>query len=76
VGDPIPAGLDQRLSIEAALARLPEDQQLAVGLVLVEGLAYAEAADIAGVSVGTLTRRLARGRMRLVELLGETEGQT
>ncbi len=76
VGDPIPAGLDQRLSIEAALARLPEDQQLAVGLVLVEGLTYAEAADIAGVPVGTLTSRLARGRMRLVELLGETEGQT
>jgi RNA polymerase sigma-70 factor, ECF subfamily len=60
---------EQRLSIEAALQRLPEEQQLAVALVLVEGLAYHEAAEVLGIPVGTLTSRLARGREALVNLL-------
>jgi RNA polymerase sigma-70 factor (ECF subfamily) len=60
---------EQRLSIESALQRLPEDQQLAVALVLVEGLAYHEAAELLGIPVGTLTSRLARGREALVDLL-------
>ena len=66
---------EQRLSIESALQKLPEDQQLAVALVLVEGLAYHEAAELLGIPVGTLTSRLARGREALVNLLripGET----
>jgi RNA polymerase sigma-70 factor (ECF subfamily) len=66
---------ETRLSIEAALQRLPEEQQLAVALVLVEGLAYHEAAGILGIPVGTLTSRLSRGREALVNLLnvpGET----
>src|SRR6202030_2485734 len=33
-----------RWSAETALARLPEDQRLAVGLVLIEGLSYKDAA--------------------------------
>ncbi|MET0292596.1 MAG: RNA polymerase sigma factor [Steroidobacteraceae bacterium] len=74
VGDAVQAGIEARLSIEAALSRLPEDQRLAVSLVLVEGLSYAEAAAIVDVPVGTLTSRLARGRLRLVELLGGAEG--
>jgi RNA polymerase sigma-70 factor (ECF subfamily) len=49
---------------------LPEDQRLAVALVLIEGLPYKEAAQIIGVPMGTLTSRLARGRQSLQELLG------
>jgi RNA polymerase sigma-70 factor (ECF subfamily) len=60
---------EARLSIEAALRRLPEEQQLAVALVLIEGLAYHEAAEILGIPVGTLTSRLSRGREALASLL-------
>jgi RNA polymerase sigma-70 factor (ECF subfamily) len=64
----------QRLSIEAALERLPEEQRLAVVLVLVEGLAYKEAAAVLEVPIGTVTSRLARGREALEALLGRREG--
>ncbi|XHS78475.1 RNA polymerase sigma factor [Burkholderiaceae bacterium UC74_6] len=58
-----------RLSVQAAMERLPEEQRLAVSLVLVEGLSYKEAAETLGVPVGTLTSRLARGREALQALL-------
>jgi RNA polymerase sigma-70 factor, ECF subfamily len=58
------------LSVEAALEHLPDEQRLAVGLVLVEGLSYKEAAAIMEVPMGTLTSRLARGRETLMRLLG------
>jgi RNA polymerase sigma-70 factor, ECF subfamily len=64
-----------RMSVQAAMARLPEDQRLAVSLVLVEGLPYKEAAEVLEVPVGTLTSRLARGREALQRLLG-AEGWT
>jgi len=62
------------LSVEQALNRLPEDQRLAVALVLIEGLPYKEAAQIIGVPMGTLTSRLARGRQALQQLLGPGDG--
>lgn len=62
-----------RLSVEAAMARLPEDQRIAVSLVLVEGLAYKDAAEVLDVPIGTLTSRLARGREALQLLLGDGE---
>ena len=58
------------LSVQSAMARLPEDQREAVSLVLVEGLSYREAAEVLEVPVGTLTSRLARGREALQALLG------
>jgi RNA polymerase sigma-70 factor (ECF subfamily) len=48
------------------MARLPEEQRLAVALVLVEGLSYREAADVLEVPQGTLTSRLGRGRAALL----------
>jgi RNA polymerase sigma-70 factor (ECF subfamily) len=50
---------------------LPEEQRLAVALVLVEGQSYKDAAEILGIPVGTLMSRLARGRAALQEMLGE-----
>jgi RNA polymerase sigma-70 factor (ECF subfamily) len=58
------------LSVQSAMARLPEDQREAVSLVLVEGLPYREAAEVLDVPIGTLTSRLARGRVALQALLG------
>ena len=65
-----------RLSVEAAMARLPEEQRLAVSLVLVEGLPYREAALVLDVPIGTLTSRLARGRAALQAMLQWAEGET
>ena len=57
------------LSIQAAMAELPDEQRLAVGLVLVEGLSYKEAAGVLEIPIGTLTSRLARGRDALAAML-------
>jgi RNA polymerase sigma-70 factor (ECF subfamily) len=62
------------LSVDQALACLPDEQRLAVSLVLIEGLPYKEAAQIIGVPMGTLTSRLARGRQALQQLLGPGDG--
>lgn len=62
-----------RISVQAAMARLPEDQRMAVSLVLVEGLSYKEAAEALDVPIGTLTSRLARGRETLQRLLVDGE---
>jgi RNA polymerase sigma-70 factor (ECF subfamily) len=45
-----------------------------VSLVLVEGLAYKDAADVLDVPIGTLTSRLARGREALAAMLRLPEG--
>lgn len=59
------------LALREAVRRLPEDQRLAVALVLVDGLSYAEAARVLGVPAGTLTSRLVRGRQSLLQTLTE-----
>ena len=66
--DPSAPSLEARLqasAVERALEALPEDQRVAVALVLIEGLSYQEAADSLEVPIGTLTSRLARGRATL-----------
>jgi RNA polymerase sigma-70 factor (ECF subfamily) len=59
-----------QMSVEAAMAKLPEEQRSAVALVLIEGLAYKEAAAVLEIPMGTLTSRLARGREALQRMLG------
>ncbi len=59
------------LAVQRAVAGLPEEQRLAVALVLVEGLSYKEAADVLEVPIGTLTSRLARGREALQAALSD-----
>jgi RNA polymerase sigma factor (sigma-70 family) len=74
VGDDGAAAMEARLAareVERAMVRLPEDQRLAVALVLVEGLSYREAALVMEVPEGTLTSRLVRGRAALLAQLGE-----
>jgi RNA polymerase sigma-70 factor (ECF subfamily) len=62
----------ERLSVQDAMARLPQEQCLAVALVLIEGLSYKEAAHVMDVPIGTLTSRLARAREALQAMLGES----
>jgi len=71
VGDPSP-GPEQAAEmrdVDRAMAALPEQQREVIALVLVEGLAYREAADILDIPMGTLTSRLTRGRQALVQML-------
>jgi RNA polymerase sigma factor (sigma-70 family) len=63
------AAMEARLAasdVEKAMNRLPDEQRLAVALVLVDGLSYKEAAQVLEVPQGTLTSRLVRGRMALM----------
>jgi RNA polymerase sigma-70 factor (ECF subfamily) len=71
VGDASAAARDIVLSVEAAMEQLPEEQRMAVALVLVEGLSYKDAAAALEIPIGTLTSRLARGRETLQALLGD-----
>jgi RNA polymerase sigma-70 factor, ECF subfamily len=74
VGDASSESHTETLSVQDAMARLPEEQRIAIGLVLVEGLSYKEAAELMGIPIGTLTSRLARGRDALQTLLADATG--
>jgi RNA polymerase sigma-70 factor (ECF subfamily) len=66
-----PSDLNTTLwSVSEAMDKLPEEQRLAVALVLVEGLSYKEASQLLEIPMGTLTSRLARGRTALAAALG------
>ena len=72
VGVPAHEDVERRAEmrdVDRAMAALPEEQREAIALVLVEGLAYREAAEILDIPVGTLTSRLTRGRQALAEKL-------
>jgi RNA polymerase sigma-70 factor (ECF subfamily) len=74
VGDDGERAMQARLQaaeVDRAMGRLPDDQRLAVALVLVEGLSYKEAAQVLEVPQGTLTSRLVRGRAALMADLEE-----
>ena len=74
VADPAADSDQELLCLQNALSRLPEEQLLAVALVLVEGFSYKEAAAIMDLPVGTLTSRLGRAREALQSLLTEIPG--
>jgi RNA polymerase sigma-70 factor (ECF subfamily) len=66
---------DSRQDMEALLARLPDEQRLAIVLVNVQGYTVAEAADALSratgtkVTEGTIKSRCARGRAKLASML-------
>ncbi|HYC04381.1 MAG TPA: sigma-70 family RNA polymerase sigma factor [Azospirillaceae bacterium] len=62
--------------LRRALDKLPQEQREVVLLIGLEGISYAEAADILQVSIGTVKSRLSRGRRALRILMdgGVDEG--
>jgi RNA polymerase sigma-70 factor (ECF subfamily) len=62
--------LPDRLAIDAALARLPEEFRVAVVLRDLCDLDYAEIADALQIPPGTVRSRIARGRTLLARHLG------
>ena len=72
VGDDGHEAIERNVAIsevDRAMAKLPDEQREVIALVLVEGLAYKEAAEILDIPMGTLTSRLVRGRQALVQML-------
>jgi RNA polymerase sigma-70 factor (ECF subfamily) len=57
--------------IFAAIEHLPEDEREAFDLVRIQGMTQTETAQILGVSVMTVKRRLNRGLQRLAVALGD-----
>ena len=68
-GDFFESIVDER--IVEAIDELPEEYRTAVVLSDVEGLPYAEIAELMGVPVGTVKSRLFRGRRQLQQVLYE-----
>ena len=60
--------------VRQAVERLPPEQRAVLMLVTVEGLSYKEAAEVAGVPVGTIMSRLARARVALHQQLAAGAG--
>ena len=72
VGDATsPAEPMQALLLRKAVAGLSEEHRAVVGLVMVEGFSYEEAAETLGLPVGTVTSRIGRARDALRQALGE-----
>ena len=69
VSDAVETRIELRQVLEM-LENLPEDQRMAILLVAVEGLPYAQAAAVMDVPVGTVMSRLGRARARLREMAG------
>jgi RNA polymerase sigma-70 factor (ECF subfamily) len=73
-----PRSSDSVLSQDArrmlqAIEGLPEDEREVFDLVRIQGLTYAEAAGLVGVSMKTVQRRLNRARLLLAEQLADLE---
>ena len=64
----LPGKLELR-DLEAAIAKLPDEQRQVILLIGLEGMRYEEVADILGVPVGTVRSRLSRGRDQLRRLM-------
>jgi len=62
------AGLIAR-DIASALAQLPDEQRSVVLLVGLEGMSYADVAEITDTPLGTVMSRLSRGRERLRQIM-------
>lgn len=66
---------DLRKVLEDGLNQLPMKFRLIVALIDVHQMDYKEASHIAGVPIGTVKSRLARGRMQLSQTLGDLKMQ-
>lgn len=56
--------------VREAIAALPAEQRMVVGLVAVEGFSYKEAAETLEIPIGTVMSRLARARKTLTDSFG------
>jgi len=76
VGDESAEAHQQRMAVQKAISLLSEDHRIVIGLVLVDGLPYKEAAEVLEIPIGTLTSRLARARDALQAILTDPTRNT
>jgi RNA polymerase sigma-70 factor (ECF subfamily) len=62
--------------VDAAMARLPQDQRQIISLVAIQGMPYKIVAEILEVPKGTVMSRLARARAALSEALAPVTMRT
>lgn len=62
--------------VDAAMARLPQDQRQIISLVAIQGLSYKVVAEILDVPKGTVMSRLARARAALSDALAPVSIRT
>jgi RNA polymerase sigma factor (sigma-70 family) len=73
LGEDPTASMDATVDLSrmmAAMERLPGEQREVVALILIEGFGYRETAEMLGLPIGTVSSRLVRGRMALLEMVG------
>lgn len=58
------------MALKGALASLPMEQRAAVVLCLSEDFSHAEAAEALNLPLGTVKSHVARGRAKLLSVLG------
>ncbi len=56
-----------------AVAALPDNHRLPLSLVALEGLSYAEAAEVLDIPIGTIMSRVARARGKLALIFKNVE---
>ena len=66
--------LENRQLVEHALTRLPDEYRVAVVLRDVADLEYDQIAEVLDIPIGTVRSRIARGRARLADSLGNRSG--
>lgn len=64
----------QLSQVVTSLQDLPNEQRLALSLVCIEGMSYAEAADQLEIPIGTVMSRVARARAFLINHLEDKKG--
>jgi RNA polymerase sigma-70 factor, ECF subfamily len=69
------ASTDTAIDVRAALSTLPPDQRAVLVLVDMLGYPVADAAEVLGISIGTVKSRCARGRARLLPRLAHLRGR-
>ena len=75
VGDDPREAMHASLELQRAMSameRLPDEQREVVALILIEGFGYREVSEMLGLPIGTVSSRLVRGRIALLEMLGGT----
>ena len=65
----------EHVRLRQALAHLTIEQRAAVGLCLAADFSHNEAAKVMNLPLGTVKSHLARGRARLLEILGDGDGR-
>lgn len=72
-GGEVDQAVVDRMALDDALAHLPEEFRVPIVLRDLAGHDYADIAAILDIPPGTVRSRIARGRRRLAELLGEVD---